>query len=341
MSTEKMKKQTKEETKQAALFITIIVGVILSVGILAVFNLLTTLAILILILAVLIVMYLQFPKYFSEIDQYERAVVFHMGKFKKIAEPGWLFVIPFIESFKVIDMRERTVDLTDQPIVTEDNIELTFNTVIYMKVTDPKKAIINVADYETAAEKRVQARLRGITGNMKMTEIVSNVDKINKDLQEYMKKVEEDWGLTFTNVEIQEVDIPEGIQKAIQDRRAATEVKQATIEKARGTKGEIDQIGKAAGKLSPSALQYYYLQTLEKVSEGKSSKIIFPLELSKLASGLAGKLGGMDYEQAQEKLVDKYEELRKEGEDKETIIEELRKEIEEGKLKDEIKKKEK
>ncbi len=330
-----------DETKQAIFFMTLIIGLVMIVGVLALFDLLSLFAVLALILIVLVIMYLQFPNYFTEVKQYERAVVFRMGKFLKVAEPGWLFVIQFIDSFKVLDMREVTVDLTEQHIVTEDNIELIFNTVLYMKVTNPKKAVINVADYETAAKKRVQARLRGIAGNMKMTEIVSNVDDINEDLFEYMAKVEDKWGLTFTNVEIQSVEIPERIQKSIQERRAATEDKLGQIERAKGAKGEIDQVREAADKLGPAALQYYYLQTLEKMSKGKSSKIIFPLELSKLATGLSDKLTGIGYEEAQEKIAGKYEELKKEGKDKESIIEELERELKEGELEEELKKEKK
>ncbi len=328
----------KEETRQAIIFFTLVIGVALILGVFWALNLLTSLVVLLVILGVLIILYSQFPKYFAEVDQYERAVVFRMGKFKEVAEPGWLFVIPFLESFQIVDLREQTVDLTEQPVVTEDNIELEFNTVLYMKVKDAKKAIIEVKDYKTATKTRAKARLRGIAGNMKMTEIVSNIDDINEELQEYMKQVEDDWGVTFTNVEVQSVDIPDEIQEAVQSRRAATEKKQEQIEVAKGKKGEIDQIREAADKLGSQALQYYYLQSLEKISEGKSSKIIFPLELSKLAGNLSNSLTGLNFGEAQDKVVDRYEELRKKGKDKESIIEELKKEMEEGKLKEKVKK---
>lgn len=330
-----------ENTQQAAVFLTLVVGIALILLGSWALGILNSLVLLIIVLGVLVILYTQLPNFFAEIAQYERAVVFRMGKFRKVAKPGWLFVIPFIESFEVVDLREETVDLEEQHVVTEDNIELQFSTVLFIKVKNARKAVIEIKDYHRAARARVQARLRGIAGNMKMTEIVSHIDRINEELLEYMEQVEDRWGVTFTNVEIQSVDIPERIQKAVQDRRAATEVKEKKIEEARGKKGEIDQIREAADKLGSQALQYYYLQALEKISEGKSSKIIFPLELSKLAGSLSNSLPGLDFGEAQETLMDRYQELRKKGKDKESVIEELKKEVDKGKIKEKVKKKEK
>ncbi|MFW5903013.1 MAG: SPFH domain-containing protein [archaeon] len=327
-----------EEQKQATIFITLVVGIILVVGLLALFNLLTTLVILIVILVFLIMLYQQFPNFFAVIKQYQRAVVFRWGRFKEVAEPGWLFVIPFIESFRVVDMRERMVDLKEQMVVTEDNIELEFDVILYMKVTDAKKAVIEVEDYKGASRNRVQARLRAIAGNMRMTEIVSNIDKISGGLFDYMQQVEEEWGIQFPNVEIREVKIPETVQNAVQKRRAAVEEKTAQIERAKGAKGEIDKIREAADQLGAPALQYYYLEALKKISEGKSSKIIFPLELSKLAGGLSNKIQGLSFGEAQDKLSDKYHKLKREGKDKDSVIEELKKEIERGELEEELEK---
>ncbi len=326
-----------EEQKQATIFFTIVIGAILVVGLLALLGLLTTLVILVVILVFLIMLYQQFPNFFAVIKQYQRAVVFRMGKFKKVAEPGWLFVIPFIESFRIVDMRERMVDLDHQMVVTEDNIELEFDVIIYMKVTNAEKAVIEVENYKDAAKNRVQARLRAIAGKMGMTEIVSNIEDITNELHNYMRNVEEEWGVKFPNVEIREVYIPEKVQKAVQTRRAAVEEKTAQIERAKGAKGEIDKIREAADQLGDSALQYYYLEALKKMSEGKSSKIIFPLELSKLAGGLSDKIQGLSFGKAQEELSDKYHELKKEGKDKDSIIEELKKEIEKGELKEKLK----
>lgn len=327
----------EEEFKQATVFFTLIIGALLMLGVFWFFDMLNMLVVLIVILVILIVLQRNMSNFFAEIEQYEKAVVFRMGKFRKVAEPGWLFVIPFIESFQIIDLREQMIDLMEQPIVTEDNIELHFDVVIYMKVKDPKKAVLEVKDFKSASKQRAKARLRGIAGNMKMTEIVSNVDEMNDKLQEYMDKVEGEWGITFPNVEIQSVDIPDEIQDAVQSRRAATEVKEQKKQEAIGDRMQIDEVRKAADKLGDSALQYYYLEALKKVSEGKSSKIIFPLELSKLAGGLSDKIKGVEYKEAQDKVVDKYEEMRKKGKDKESIVKELKKEMEEGELEEEIK----
>ncbi len=329
-----------EEEKRAMIFFTIIIGAALIIGLFWFLDMLTTIVLLIIIFVVLLILYQQFPNFFTEVKQYQRAVVFRMGKFRKVAEPGWLFVIPFIESFKVVDMRERMIDLEHQMVVTEDNIELEFDVIIYLKVTNAKKAVIEVENYKEASKNRIQGRLRAIAGNMKMTEIVSHIDKISQELFEYMQKVEEEWGIKFPNVEVREVYIPDTVQDAVQERRAATEKKQQLIEEAKGKKGEIDQIREAADELGPAALQYYYLQTLQDMGEGKSSKIIFPLELSKLASGLSDKISGVSLGEAQETLADKYNRMRKEGKDKESIIEELKKEIEKGEIKEDLKEEE-
>ena len=119
-----------------------------------------------------------------ELKEYERAVVFRFGRFIGVKGPGWVIVIPFIEKAVVVDLRTKTLDVKPQKVITKDKIELTIDAVIYLRVKDPAKAVLNVRDYERAAVLYVESELREVVGNMNMEEVISNVDKINKQLKE-------------------------------------------------------------------------------------------------------------------------------------------------------------
>ncbi|RLG21643.1 hypothetical protein DRN74_01945 [Candidatus Micrarchaeota archaeon] len=325
-----------ESQKQVVIFVTLIVFMVVAFGILWFFNMLNITAILLIIFFVLFVTWTQAPNYFAQLQEYERAVVFRMGKFKKEAGPGWLFVIPYIESFRRVDLRVKTIDIPVQEVVTHDNIKLKIDAIIYLRVKSATKAVLNVRDYEKAAVSFTQARLRDVVGKMKLADVISNVDVINKHLKAGLQEVADDWGISVENIEIQSITLPKGVQEAMHQLKEAEQKKLAAKELAEGTKIKINALQEAAGKLTDPTLNYLYLQSLQKIAEGKSSKIIFPMELSKLAENISHRFGG-DYEKAQEKALADYRELVKDGAKKETILEALRK----GKLSKKSKKRSK
>lgn len=315
-----------ESQKQVAVFFTLIVFVIVAVAVLLFFNLLTIMAVLILILIVLIVTYYRLHTFFAQLQEYERAVVFRMGKFRKVVGPGWIFLVPFIESYRKIGLRVRTVDIGAQEVITKDNIKLLIDAIIYLRVSDPKAAIINVRDYEGASISYVQAHLRAVAGKMELDRMISRVDEVNVILQKGLQRVTKEWGIIIDKVEIQSIELPPEVLAAMHERKAAEQYKFAAVEKAEARKIHIDAIQAAAGKLTDPTLQYLYLESLKRMAEGKSTKFIFPMELSKLAAGLASRIGE-PYVRAERDVISEYQDRLKKGERPDTIIESLQKEI--------------
>ena len=296
-----------EEQKQAAIFFTLIAFVIIALLVFWFTGLLGTLAILIVILVVLLGVYSQIGTFFVQLAEYERAVVFRMGKFKKLIGPGWFFLIPFLEYYRKVDLRVKTMDIAAQEVLTRDNIKLTFDAIIYTKVVDPKAAIINVENYEKASASVIQAALRDVVGKTNMSDVISNVDQLNSSLHKALRETARSWGVAVEKCEVQNIQLPKEVLAAMHGRKEAEQRKFASIETAEGRKISITALEAAAGKLTNPTLQYFYLQALEKIAEGKSTKFIFPMELSRLAAGLSAKLG-LPYEQAQEKVVREYQE---------------------------------
>ena len=318
-----------ETEKQATIFLVIVAFIVLSLIGLYLLNLLATAAVLIVILIALILIYAKGGKFFTQLEQYERGVVFRMGRFKRVAPPGWLFVIPIIEYFIVMDMRVRTVDIKPQEVITKDNIKLMVDAIIYMRVMDAERAIIKVENYEEAMVSYIRAHLRDVVGKMLLPNVISNISKINNVLQAGLQKTSAEWGIKVDKVELQTIELPKEVIAAMHERKAAEQLKLAQVEKAEARKITIDAIQAAGSKLTDPTLQYMYLQALQRMAEGKSTKFIFPMELSRLAAGFAKGFGGVSYEEAQEKLLKRYQKLSKEGKKPKTIIDTLRKEISE------------
>lgn len=315
-----------DNQKQVSIFVTLVIFIVVSLSVLFYLNMLSTLAILVVIFFALFVTYTQSQYYFAQLQEYERAIIFRMGKFRKEAGPGWIFVLPFIESFTKVDLRVRTIDIPKQDVVTNDNVKLEVDAIIYIKVRSATKAVLNVDDYEKAATSFVTARLRDVMGKMQLADIISKVDSINETLKKGLQNVVSEWGIAVEVVEIQSILLPKGLQEQMHKLKEAEQQKLAAKETAEGTKIKIDALEAAAGKLTDPTLNYLYLQSLQKIAEGKSSKLIFPMELSKLAENITARIGG-NYEKAQDKALKDYQELILDGEKPETIIDALRKDM--------------
>jgi len=281
---------------------------------------------LLLILAALIVLYTQSPKFFLVLQEYERAVVYRFGRFTKVGGPGWLILIPFVDSATRVDLRVQTLEIPVQAVVTRDNIKLSVDAIIYLHVTDSKKAIINVEDYKSASVSFIQANLRDVMGKMVLEQVISNIDQININLNRNLSKTAYNWGIEVDKVEIQSVELPQEVMSAMHRKRAAAEDKMAQVQRAEAQKLTLNALEEAGAKLTNPTLHYMYLQALQKIAEGKSTKLIFPLELSRLAENLSSRMG-LPFSKAQDQLVEKYQELAKEGERPGSIIEELKREL--------------
>lgn len=314
-----------ESQKQASLFITLVVFIALGIAVLTYFNLWGTAAVVLFVIGALVIVYLNAPKVFLSLQEYERAVVFFRGKFEKIAGPGWLYLNPFFETYVKVDLRSKPIDIAAQEVVSKDNVKLKIDAILYLKVKDPQKAILNVENYEKSSSSNIQAALRSVIGQMEASEVISNINKINAMLRENTKDVSEEWGVSIENIEIQSITLPEGLQKAMHALKEAQQKKLAAKETAEGIKIRLDAVQEAASKFSDSTMQYMYLQSLQKIAEGKSSKIIFPMELSRLAASVSDKFG-KNFERAQEEVAGKYREKAASGEKKKNIIDELKEE---------------
>jgi len=244
-----------------------------------------------LVLFVLLIWKLELLK----LKDYERAVIFRLGKFNRVGGPGWTLILPFIEAYKQVDLRTRTLDVERQDTITRDSIEVKIDAVLYIKVKKDtesiKNSVLEIEDFETAAKTFVVASIRDTVGGMELGEVISNIEAINKQVQAGLEEIAKEWGVRVISVQIKDVDIPQTVLEAMHKQKAAVQEKLARIEKANAHKAEINAVKEATEGLSDKALKYYYLKALEEMSHGKSTKIIFPLEFSSLASSIGGSLG--------------------------------------------------
>lgn len=301
----------KPRGKEVGSFIVLILSALILLLAVYLFGYINEMLLLVGILVILFFIQSSVPPFIIELEQYERAVILRYGKFLKVAGPGWVTLVPFIDDARVVDMRVMVVDkeFSPQEVLTKDNILLKVDAIMYMKVTDPKAAVINVKDPIEAATTYVQAHLRDIIGKMELEAVISDIHIINELLRSGLSKVASDWGVEVTKVEIQSVELPNVVVSAMHDRKAAEQQKYATEELAQGQAIKIDAIRKAAGQLEDPALQYLYLEALKKVAEGRSSKIIFPLELTHLADRLSGGMPKPEKHELKGDLREKYDEL--------------------------------
>jgi regulator of protease activity HflC (stomatin/prohibitin superfamily) len=242
----------------------------------------------ILIVAIIVVtIYILFrAKIILQLKDYERAVVFRYGKLNRVGGPGWIFIIPFIERPNLVTLRVQIVDVPPQLVLTRDNIQLTIDALIYLSIKSDRQSVINsvvsVEDYKKAATLYVVAALRDVVGSFDLSDVVTNIEQINKKLLESLKEISQEWGVQVHTVEIQEIKIPDEILKAMHEQKAAVQKKLAVYELAESEKARILAVKSATESLSDKTVMFYYIKALEKMAEGQSTKIIFPMELTQL-----------------------------------------------------------
>jgi regulator of protease activity HflC (stomatin/prohibitin superfamily) len=213
--------------------------------------------------------------------EYERGVIFRLGRLIGAKGPGLIFIIPGIDKLLRISLRLVTLDIPPQDVITRDNISIKVNAVVYFRVIDPNKAVVEVENYLYATSQLAQTTLRSVVGQADLDELLSQRDKINLKLQDILDKHTEPWGIKVSLVETKQVDLPENMQRAIAKQAEAEREKRAKIIHADGEFQAAEKLSQAANIISvnPAALQLRFLQTLAEVSTEKNSTIIFPVPI--------------------------------------------------------------
>ena len=218
---------------------------------------------------------------FRILREYERGVIFFLGRFYKVKGPGLRIVVPVIQQMVRVDLRTIVMDVPSQDVISQDNVSVKVNAVVYFRVIDPEKAIIQVEDYYAATSQLAQTTLRSVLGQHELDEMLAERDKLNADIQKILDKQTDAWGIKVANVEIKHVDLDESMIRAIAKQAEAERVRRAKVIHAEGEHQAAKRLTEAAEVLSgqPQAIQLRYMQTLTDVAGDKSSTIVFPLPL--------------------------------------------------------------
>ena len=218
--------------------------------------------------------------------EYERGVVFTLGRFWKVKGPGFIIIIPGIQQMVRVDLRTVVMDVPSQDVISRDNVSVEVNAVVYFRVMDPERAIIQVEDYLDATSQLAQTTLRSVLGKHDLDEMLSERDKLNNDIQELLDSQTDAWGIKVSNVEIKHVDIDESMIRAIAKQAEAERERRAKIIHADGEQQAAEKLVQAAEALSAQgeAIQLRYLQTLTEIAGEKSSTIVFPLPMNLIGS---------------------------------------------------------
>ena len=215
------------------------------------------------------------------LPEYKRGVVFFLGRYQKVKGPGLIIIIPGIQKMEVVDLRVITMDVPEQDVISQDNVTVKVNAVLYFRVVDPEKAIIQVENFTQATSQLAQTTLRSVLGKHDLDEMLSERDKLNDDIQEIIDSQTEEWGIKVANVEIKHVDLDESMIRAIARQAEAERERRAKVIHAEGELQASRKLVEAANVMqeNSAALQLRYLQTMSDMSNKNASTIVFPLPM--------------------------------------------------------------
>ena len=230
---------------------------------------------------------------FRVLREYERGVVFMLGRFYRVKGPGLIILIPIVQQMVRVDLRTIVMDVPTQDLITRDNVSVKVNAVLYFRVVDSQKAIINVEDYMQATGQLAQTTLRSVLGQHELDQLLAEREKLNADIQTILDQQTDQWGIKVANVEIKHVDIDESMIRAIAKQAEAERERRAKIIHADGEFEAAARLVEAAERLSrqPTSMQLRYLQTLTEIAGEKSSTIVFPLPMN-IMDTFAGRVIG-------------------------------------------------
>jgi len=216
--------------------------------------------------------------------EYQRGIVFTLGRFTRVCGPGFVIIIPFIQKMVRTDLRTFVEDVPTQDVISRDNVSVKVNAVIYFRIVDPQRAIINVEDYMGATSQLAQTTLRSVLGKHELDEMLAERDKLNADIQEILDKQTDQWGIKVANVEIKHVDIDESMIRAIARQAEAERVRRAKVIYAEGEQQAAEKLVEAGEILTrnENAMQLRYFAALHDIASDKASTIVLPIPIELL-----------------------------------------------------------
>jgi regulator of protease activity HflC (stomatin/prohibitin superfamily) len=219
------------------------------------------------------------------LPEYERGVLFRLGRVKNVRGPGLIIIIPGIDKLVRVSLRIVTMDVPSQDVITHDNVTVKVSAVIYFRVVEAVKAVVEVENYLYATSQLAQTTLRSVLGQVDLDELLANREKINQELQEILDRQTEPWGVKVTTVEVKNIDLPQEMQRAIAKQAEAERERRAKVIHAEGELQASEKLAQAATVMSaePMSLQLRYLQTLTEIAAEKNSTTIFPVPVDMLS----------------------------------------------------------
>ncbi len=216
--------------------------------------------------------------------EYERGVVFTLGRFTGVKGPGLILVIPVVQQVVRIDLRTRVFDVPPQDVISRDNVSVRVNAVVYYRVIDPEKAIIQVEDFNQATSELAQTTLRSVVGQHELDQMLAERERLNEDVQQILDQQTDAWGIKVSNVELKHIDLDEQMVRAIAKQAEAERLRRAKIIDAEGEQQAAEKLVEAGEMLArhPESMQLRYLGTLSNIAGEKSSTIVFPLPIDLL-----------------------------------------------------------
>ena len=235
-------------------------------------------------IAVLVLLIALLASAFRILREYERGVVFQLGRFWKVKGPGLILVIPGLQQMVRVDLRTLVLDVPTQDVISRDNVSVKVNAVVYYRVLDAEKAIIQVEDYHSATSQLAQTTLRAVLGKHDLDDMLAEREQLNNDIQQVLDAQTDAWGIKVANVEIKHVDLDESMIRAIARQAEAERERRAKVIHAEGELQASEKLMQAAEMLGrqPGAMQLRYMQTLSNIAGDKNSTIVFPLPMELL-----------------------------------------------------------
>ncbi|HQK99324.1 MAG TPA: slipin family protein [Smithellaceae bacterium] len=240
------------------------------------------------VVIVLVIMFL--ASAIKVLNEYERAVIFRLGRIRDVKGPGLIIIIPLIDKIVKVDMRTITMDVPPQDVITKDNVSIKVSAVVYFRVMDANAAVVNVENYLYATSQLAQTTLRSVCGQMELDEILSEREKINMHLQAILDRSTEPWGIKVSLVEVKHIDLPEEMKRAMAKQAEAERERRAKIINAEGEYQAAQKLIDAAALMEtqPMSLQLRYLQTLNQIASENNSTTVFPIPIDLFKPFLRG-----------------------------------------------------
>lgn len=235
------------------------------------------------------------PATIRQINEYERGILFQFGKFSKIVPPGWTIVIPVLQSLKKVDIRTKTIDLSEQEAITKDNVSTKISAVLYFKIKDAAKAVLEVENYIWATSQLAETTMRTVVGEFSLDELLVHRDKIAGKIELIVEKSSDEWGIQIDGVQLKDVILPETMKRTMAKQAEAEREKRATIINSEGEVVAADNLAKAASTMAktPGALHLRTLNSINDISSDQSNTVIFmvPMEVLRAVEAIGDTLG--------------------------------------------------